>query len=314
MAVFLVTGGAGFIGSHLVEALLARDHQVRVLDNFSSGKFSHLAGLAVEIVSGDLGNQEVVHRAVQGVDLVFHLAAACPPAAGRAASGTTLPPGAAGTLHLLLAAREAEVKRVIYAADSLPLAPGPRRGYCPPWALSHFPPDKGWEEPFPGAFRWLCDLETVGLRYFHVFGPRQSRDCPHAGVLPRCLEALLAGRSPLIPGDGLQPYDFTYVGDVVQGNLLAAAAPRAVGKVYNIATGRGTTLLQLVDLLNAVLGTAIQPVHGAPGPGPVAPGPADISAAETDLGYFPFTSLEQGLRRCLAAWSSPTGGRPLASR
>ncbi len=312
MADCLVTGGAGFIGSHLAEALLARGHRVRVLDNFSTGRRDNVAAWRgrVEVIEADLADRDAVRAAVRGAELVFHQAALASVPRSVADPLATHQACATGTLHVLLAAREAGVRRVVYAASSSAYGNSarlPKRETDPTLPLSPYAVAKLAGEQYCAAFTQVHGLETVRLRYFNVFGPRQPPDSPYAAVIPRFIRALLAGEPPVIHGDGGQSRDFTYVEDVVRANLLAAEAPGVGGKVYNIAAGRRTTLLELVARINTLLGTGVAPVHDDPRPGDVRHSQADISAARNDLGYAPRFDVEEGLRRCLAYY----GGRPV---
>jgi UDP-glucose 4-epimerase len=300
----LVTGGAGFIGSHLTEALVARGHTVRVLDNLSTGTPANLAAVRdqIELIIGDVTDRDVVRRAVQGVEIIYHQAALVSVPRSIVDPLATHQVCATGTLIVLMAAREAGVRRVVYAASSSAYGNSPRLPRCetdPTLPLSPYAVAKLAGEQYCAAFSNVYGLETVRLRYFNVFGPRQSPSGPYAAVIPRFLEAMRAGQSPIIHGDGFQSRDFTYVADAVQGNLLAADAPRASGKVYNVACGQQTSLLKLVELINECLGTNISPVHTSPRPGDVRHSLADITQAQADLGFCPCISLEQGLRGCL---------------
>src|SRR5215813_2822897 len=228
MTVCLVTGGAGFIGSHLVEALVRANHLVRVFDNFSTGDTTNLDGVRdrVEVLEGDLTDLESVRRATRGAELVFHQAALASVPRSIADPLATHAACATGTLHVLQAAREAGVRRVVYAASSSAygsLAKLPKSEADPTLPLSPYATAKLAGEHYCAAFTQVYGLETVRLRYFNVFGPRQSPDSPYAAVIPRFLRFMLEGRSPPIHGDGLQSRDFTYVEDVVRANLLAAA-------------------------------------------------------------------------------------------
>jgi UDP-glucose 4-epimerase len=309
MASCLVTGGAGFIGSHLVEALLRVGHTVRVLDNFSTGSRDNLAAVEddIEIIEGDIGELDVVRAAARGVELIFHEAALASVPRSVADPVPTHRVCATGTLHVLIAAREEGVRRVIYAASSSAYGDTPalpKRETDLPRPLSPYAVAKLVGEHYCSVFFNVYGLETVRLRYFNVFGPRQRPGGPYSAVIPLFAEAMLAGRRPLIHGDGLQSRDFTYVAEVVQANLLAAQAARVAGKVYNVACGRRTTLLELVSRLNDCLGTRLNPVHAEPRPGDVRHSQADISLAQAELGYCPCTDLAQGLRRCLDYYSS----------
>lgn len=302
MALNLVTGGAGFIGSHLVEALLARGQAVRVLDDFSTGRIENLAGSTgrIEIITGDLADPETVREAVDGVEVIYHQGALPSVPRSVADPWTTHQVCATGTLNVLTAARAAGVRRVIYAASSSAYGNSerlPKRETDPTNPLSPYAVAKLAGEQYCAAFTKVYGLETVRLRYFNVFGPRQTPDSPYAAVIPKFLESLRAGRRPRLHGDGLQSRDFTFVENVVEANLLAAEAPSASGKVYNVACGEQTTLLQLVHDLNRLIGSDIRPVHEEPRPGDVRHSKADISAAQTDLGYRPKVDLAEGLRR-----------------
>ena len=309
MAACLVTGGAGFIGSHLAETLVASGHTVRVFDNLSTGDRANLAavGGAIEFIAGDVTDFDAVRRATRGMELVFHQAALASVPRSIADPMATHRACVDGTLHVLLAAREAGVRRVIYAASSSAYGAStklPKQETDPTLPLSPYAVAKLAGEQYCAAFTEVYGLETVRLRYFNVYGPRQPPDSPYAAVIPLFLRAMLAGQSPHIHGDGRQSRDFTFVEDVVQANLLAAETPVASGRVYNIACGRRTSLLQLVAKINALLGTAIAAVHGAPRPGDVRHSQADIARAQSELGYRPCLNVEEGLRRCLEYYTS----------
>jgi UDP-glucose 4-epimerase len=311
MTTCLVTGGAGFIGSHLVEALLAHGRRVRVLDNFSTGDPANLAMVrdAVEVIDGDVTDRATVERAVRGADVVFHQAALASVPRSVADPVATHEACATGTLNVLLAARDARVRRLVYAASSSAYGNSarlPKRESDPTGPLSPYAVAKLTGEHYCAAFSEVYGLETVRLRYFNVFGPRQSPDSPYAAVIPLFLRAMLAGQSPLIHGEGQQSRDFTFVEDVIQANLLAAEAPGVSGQVYNIACGRRTSLLELVATINRLLGTDITPVHDEPRPGDVRHSQADISRATEELGYRPRTSIETGVRRCIDHFASRT--------
>jgi UDP-glucose 4-epimerase len=304
MAVCLVTGGAGFIGSHLVEALLNDRHIVRVLDNFSTGRMDNLASVQdrIELIRADLADTEALRWATRGAELVFHQAALASVPRSVADPLATHQACATGTLHVLLAAREAGVRRVVYAASSSAYGnwPGlPKREEDAPQPASPYAVAKLAGEQYCASFSEVYGLETVRLRYFNVFGPRQQPGGPYAAVIPLFLEAMLAGRPPVIHGDGQQSRDFTYVADAVQANLLAAATPAATGRVYNIAGGRRTTLLQVVEMINELLGTCHQPVFTPPRPGDVRHSQADITRGSAELGYSPRTTIKAGLGRCI---------------
>jgi UDP-glucose 4-epimerase len=313
MALCLVTGGGGFIGSHLVDSLVAHGHQVRVLDNFSTGNLANLgrARGKIEITRGDVADLDSVLAVSKDVELIFHQATVSSVHRSIIDPLTTHQICANGTLHVLLAARERRVRRVIYAASASAYGDGtplPRRENEPLQPISPYAVAKLAGEHYCAAFSYAYGLETVRLRYFNVFGPRQSSGSPYSTVIPLFLEAMLAGRRPVIHGDGTQSRDFTYVDDVVQANVLAADAPRASGKVYNIASGRRTTLLELVDRINAILGTETKPIHTTPRLGDIRHSFADISRAQADLGYCPCTDLGQCLRACIDYYAAKRKG------
>lgn len=307
MSICLVTGGAGFIGSHLVEALLERGHTVRVLDNFSTGDLANLDGVRdrVHVFDGDITDLESVQTAMEGVEVVFHQAALASVPRSIANPLATHQACVTGTLHVLLAARDAGVRRVVYAASSSAYGGSQKLPKCeddPTLPLSPYAVAKLAGEQYCAVFAGVYGLETVRLRYFNVFGPRQSPDSPYAAVIPKFIEAMSSGRRPIIHGDGKQSRDFTYVADVVHANLLAAAAPGVRGKVYNIACGRRTSLLELVQYLNNLLGTDLQPEHTDARPGDVRHSLASIDEARDDLGYDPTTDMMTGLHHCLEWW------------
>jgi UDP-glucose 4-epimerase len=305
----LVTGGAGFIGSALVRALLARGDRVRVIDNFFSGKRENLADVAkeIELVEGDLRDEAALGRALAGVELVFHEAAIPSVPRSLADPLASHEANATGTLNLLAASKRAGVRRVVYAASSSAYGDTPtlpKVETMRPMPLSPYAVSKLTGEHYCQVYASAFGLETVSLRYFNVFGPRQPPDSPYAAVIPRFIEAMLVGQSPVIYGDGRQSRDFTFVEDVVQANLRAADAPAVAGKVFNIACGRRTSLLDLISKINALLGTDIEPIHEAPRPGDVRDSQADISRAQAELGFCPRTDVDRGIRGCLDYYSS----------
>jgi UDP-glucose 4-epimerase len=303
--IHLVTGGAGFIGSHLVEHLAAAGRRVRVLDDFSTGLRDNLAHVhpAPEIKSGDVADPEAVTEAMQGVGVVYHLAALASVQRSVEAPADTHRACATGTLCVLDAARRAGARRLVYAASSS--AYGIPAGEVqteqdPIQPLSPYAAAKLAGELYAQSFASTYGLETVRLRFFNIFGPRQRADSPYSGVIALFTAALTAGRSPTVFGDGLQSRDFTYVTDVVQAITRAAEAPGVSGQVYNVGTGRSTTVLDLIAALNRLLGTRVEPKHAPPRAGDVRHSRADISRTRRDLGYEPTVSFEDGLARTLA--------------
>jgi UDP-glucose 4-epimerase len=302
----LVTGGAGFIGSHLAEALTAAGRRVRVFDNLDTGLESNLAHIspAPEFVRGCVTDAAAVARAVEGCDTVYHLAALASvaksvedPPASHAACAT-------GTLTVLDEARKAGVKRLVYAASasayggaSDPAGQGEDTPLC---ALSPYAAAKLAGEFYAESFAATFGMETVRLRFFNVFGPRQRPDSPYSGVIAIFASLLAAGRTPTVHGDGLQSRDFVYVVDVANALVRAADTPGVSGRVYNVGTGKSVTLLELLGTLNRILGTNAVPVHGPARVGDVRHSRAKIDHIRKDLGYEPTVSLEEGLRRTLA--------------
>jgi UDP-glucose 4-epimerase len=305
----LVTGGAGFIGANLVEELLARGYEVRVLDNFSTGHRHNLAdvGNEVEVVEGDLRSYERVHHAVRGCEVVFHEGAL--PSVPRSVQDpiTTSEINVGGTLNVLLTARDEGVRRLVFASSSSIYGdtPGfPRTERQAPMPLAPYAVSKLAAEQYCRVFTGVYGLETVSLRYFNVFGKHQDPASQYSAVIPRFITAMRQGRAPMIYGSGEQSRDFTHVGDVVAANLLAMDAPGATGGVFNVACGNHYSLNQLVDILNGLLGSDIEPIHSSPRPGDVEHSWADIQLARELLGYAPSTDFEQGLRLTLAAYAA----------
>lgn len=301
----LVTGGAGFIGSHLVEALAARGRPVRVLDDLSTGQASNLDHIAArpELVRGCVTDPAAVARAAEGCEVVFHLAALASVAKSVEDPATSHAACATGALNVLHAARAAGARRVVYAGSASAYGgasdPAGQSEDTPLAALSPYAAAKLAGEFYAQAFAHTYGLETVRLRFFNVFGPRQRADSPYSGVIAIFAALLAAGRAPTVHGDGLQSRDFVYVTDVVQALLLAADAPGASGRVYNVGTGGCVTLLELVAELNALLGTRAVPVHGPARAGDVRHSRARIDRARADLGYAPAVPFAEGLRRTL---------------
>lgn len=301
MAQCLVTGGAGFIGSHIVHALVARGDSVRVLDNLSTGKRTNLAAVAadVEFIEGDLSDAAAVGRAVAGCEVVFHEAALASVPRSVEAPLDSHAACATGTLNVLDQARRAGVRRVVYAASSSAYGnqPTPRKKETDlPSPLSPYAAAKLTGELYCEAFWHSYGLETVALRYFNVFGPRQDPRGPYAAVIPLFIKAIQEGERPKIFGDGGQTRDFTYVENVVAANLKAAAAPReAAGRVFNVGNGVAISLLALLGELSRILGKKIEPLFAPERVGDVRDSLADISLARSVLGYEPVVDLPTGL-------------------
>ena len=309
MPIYLVTGGAGFIGSNIVHALLERGGQVRVLDSLTTGRPANLADVAerVELIQADLRDGEAVGRAMRGVQAVFHQAALPSVARSVADPLASHQVNATGTLGLLLAAREAGVRRFVYASSSsvygdTPVMP--KSEDLPTSPLSPYAVSKLAGEQYCRVFTRLYGLETVCLRYFNVFGPRQDPASEYAAVIPKFIGAMLRGEQPLVHGDGTQSRDFSYIANVVQANLLAAETPSVGGEVFNVACGQRFSLLDLVASLNRILGTAIEPRFGPARPGDVKHSLADVSHAQRLLGYEPTIQFEDGLRLAVSAYGN----------
>jgi UDP-glucose 4-epimerase len=305
----LVTGGAGFIGSHIATALAERGDEVRVLDNLSTGNranLDHLRG-RVELIEGDVADAKAVARAVDGVELVFHQAALASVPRSVEAPLETNSVCCTGTVTLLDAARRAGVRRVVYAGSSSAYGNQPftsKRESDLPEPLSPYAAAKLAGELYCQAFTATYGLETVTIRYFNVFGPRQDPHSEYSAVIPLFVVAMLAGRQPTIFGDGLQSRDFTYIDNIVRGNLAAAEAAGAAGKSINVACGRQATLLDLIASINRVLGTAIEPVFAPARAGDVRESLADISLARELLAYEPEVDFDEGLRRSIDYYRS----------
>jgi UDP-glucose 4-epimerase len=310
--VCLVTGGAGFIGSHLVEGLVASGKRVRVLDDLSTGLASNLVHLHpnVELIPGDVGDANTVIRVMDDVDLVFHLAALASVQRSVEAPAESHHVCATGTVHVLDAARRAGVRRVVFAASASAYGvpdSAVQSEETPIRPLSPYAAAKLAGEVYCQAFASSYGLETVRLRFFNIFGPRQRADSPYSGVIAIFAAALSEGRAPTIFGDGQQTRDFTYVSDVVQACLLAAEKPGVSGEVFNVGTGHGTSLLQLIEALNRQLGTAVTPRFAEPRAGDIRHSRAEISKARQLLGYDPKVPFEEGLAQTLAWWRSTRG-------
>ena len=297
-----MTGGGGFIGSHLATRLLELGHDVRILDNFATGRRSNIDAIDghAELVEGDIQSYERAHTAVRGCEVVLHQAAL--PSVPRSIQDplTTNATNVIGTLNVLLAARDAGVRRVVYASSSSVYGSNPalpKREDMPAVPISPYASGKLAAEGYCRSFGVAYGLETVALRYFNVFGPRQDPRSQYAAVIPNFITALLARTAPTIFGDGEQSRDFTFVENVVNANLLAIDAPGASGRVYNVACGVEYTLNELVGELQRLIGTDVEPVHAPARQGEVRRSLADLSRAAADLAYVPTVDLREGLRR-----------------
>jgi UDP-glucose 4-epimerase len=311
---FLVTGGAGFIGSHLVERLLADGARVRVLDNFSAStranlSFARAVGRRLEVIRGDIRQLGVVERAARGVRVVFHQAAmrsvprSVKDPLGANANNVT------GTLHVLEAARRARVARVVYASSSSVYGDRPdlpKREDQPPAPISPYAVSKAAGEQYAAVWTRLFGVETVGLRYFNVFGPRQDPKSEYAAVIPRFILWGLRGRPLEVHGDGAQSRDFTYIDNVVEANLLAARAAGAGGEVFNVGCGERVSLVEIIAKLEAILGRRLERRHGPPRAGDVPHTLADISKGKRLLAYTPLVPFDEGLRRTVDYFKTVT--------
>ncbi|MFQ6070238.1 MAG: SDR family oxidoreductase [Candidatus Aminicenantales bacterium] len=304
MALYLVTGGAGFIGSHLTEELTKRGESVRVIDNFITGKKENLTSFldCIEFIEGDIRDLELCRQAAQGVDYVLHQAAL--PSVPRSVADplTTNEINIRGTLNLLLASRDAGVKKFVFASSSsvygdhpsLPKKEGEEGSPLSPYALT-----KMVGEKYCLIFHRIYNLPTVSLRYFNIFGPRQDPHSQYSAVIPRFITRMLEGKEPVIFGDGQQSRDFTFVRNVVEANILAAGAADAAGGAVNIACGEKTTVNDLAAKINEILGSDVKPVHDSPRPGDIRHSFADISKAQELLRYTPLVSFAQGLEKTI---------------
>jgi len=304
---YLVTGGAGFIGSNLASALLAEGRRVRVLDNFLTGKKENLAGLAerygdaFELVEGDLRDLEVTRRCAEGAEYVLHQGAL--PSVPRSVADPVLSNAinVGGTLNLLVAARDAGVRRVVFAASSSAYGDTPelpKRESMTPNPKSPYAAKKLAGEHYMRIFCEVYGLETISLRYFNVFGPKQDPMSTYAAVIPRFITSVLSGTPPTVYGDGLQTRDFTYIDNVVQANLRACEAPKeACGRVFNIACGERVSLLDILEIVYKLVGRRVPPKFETARLGDVRDSLADISLAKGILGYEPRIGFPEGLSR-----------------
>ena len=300
MSVMLVTGGAGFIGSHIVERLVALGHEVRVLDNFSTGRRENLSSLegGIDIIEGDIRDVPSVERAVKGVEVVFHEAALASVPRSVADPASSNEVNVTGTLNLLVASRDSGVRRFVYASSSSVYGNSPelpKRESMVPSPESPYAASKLAAENYCRIFSSLYGLECVSLRYFNVFGPRQDPGSEYAAVVPLFVTALLEGRPPTIYGDGEQSRDFTYVANVVDANMLALSADGAAGEVFNIACGCTATVNELLAKMQRITGTSLASHHTDPRPGDVKHSFADVSKAEGTLGLDSKVLFDEGL-------------------
>ncbi len=303
MAVYLVAGGAGFIGSNIAATLVADGETVRVYDDLSSGYLSNLDGVDAQFIEGDIRDEAAMTAALQGCDYVLHLAAI--PSVVRSVDEPrfTHDVNANGTLNLLECARQAGVKRVVFAGSSAVYGDSPelpKTEAMQPEPLSPYALHKLCGEYYGRLYTQLFGLEVVTVRYFNVYGPRQDPGSDYAAVIPKFISLMLAGRQPTIFGDGLQTRDFCFVEDVAQASLLACRTPGVAGNTYNVACGDRITLLDLVDTLNQVLGTDLAAVHTDPRPGDIEHSYADITEIQRELGFAAAVDFAEGLRRTVA--------------
>ena len=309
----LITGGAGFIGSHIAEALCRRGVRVTVLDNLSQGDAANLnwkrAGDELEFVQGDVADEKLVRQLLTGCDWVFHEAAMPSVPLSVAEPLATNAQNLDATLRLLVCARDAGVKRFVFASSSAIYGDTDvpaKHEQLPPNPLSPYALQKYAAERYAQLFHQLYGLQTVSLRYFNVFGPCQGFNSPYSGVIAKFCTSMLAGKAPVIFGDGKQTRDFTFIDNVVEANLLAAEASeeKVTGKVFNVAGGQSISLLDLVAELNQLTGQNLQPRFEPARAGDVRSSLADISAAKKNLGYKPFVGWQEGLRRTLEYYRS----------
>lgn len=302
----LVTGGAGFIGSHLVDALARAGESVRVLDRVVAGARSTPSGFpaGIEVVEADIRDAALVREATREIDVVFHLAAEASVPRSVSDPVTCYDVNVAGTLNVLVAARDAGCRRVVFASSSAVYGDDPalpKRETMTPRPTSPYASSKLAGEDLCAVFRRAYGLETVALRFFNVYGPRQDPNGPYAAVIPRFIDAVRAGESPVLYGDGEQTRDFVHVDDVARALALAATTPGLPGGPYNVASGDSITLNQLVAVLGTVFGRAVPIRHEPERPGDIRHSAADVSAIRDALGFEPTITLEEGLARTVAA-------------
>ena len=299
-----MTGGAGFIGSNIVEELIKRRHSVRVLDNFSTGKRENIALFLkdIDVIEGDIRDIKTCFKAVRGVDYVLHQAALPSVPLSLQDPIATTDININGTLNILIASRDAKVKKFVFASSSsiygdeptLPKIEGQEGRPLSPYAVSKFAGEK-----YCQVFSSVFGLSTISLRYFNVFGPRQDPKSQYAAVIPHFISGMLKGKKPTIYGDGEQTRDFSYVSNIVEANLLASAVAGYSGEAFNLACGEKTTVNGLVEKINSILGVNIKPIYAPPRPGDILHSYADISNAEQALNYHPLVNFEDGIRNTI---------------
>lgn len=307
---YLVTGGAGFIGSHLAEELVRCGHDVTVFDNFSTGKYENLRGLPVYVIEGDLRDADQIESAVKGIDTVFHLAAVCSVSRSVSDPKTTHDVNITGTLNLLEACRKAGVGRVVFSSSSSVYGESevlPKHEDMKPAPISTYAISKLTGEHYCQVYWKAYGLETVCLRYFNVFGPRQDPASEYAAVIPKFIEAVLKGQRPLIFGDGTQTRDFTYVDNVVNANIRAAESARMPGQVVNIACEGRLSLLELLAGIGNILGENVSPEFRNARPGDVKHSQASIAKAQELFDYSPAIDFEKGLKLAVKWYRTSLG-------
>jgi UDP-glucose 4-epimerase len=305
MAFYLITGGGGFIGSNIVRALVERSQQVRVLDNFATGRRQNLLELEskIELIEGDIREQAVAERAVKGVDYVLHQAALGSVPRSVQDPITSNEVNVNGTLNLLWAAKKAHVKRFVTASSSSVYGNTPqlpKEENMMPNPISPYAVSKLASERYTLSFNAVYGLQTVALRYFNVFGPKQDPASQYAAVIPRFITAIMNGSTPIVYGDGEQSRDFTYIDNVVQANLLACTALEAPGQFMNIACGDRYSLNTLLQLIAEIMGKKVRPIYETERPGDVKHSLASIERAKNILGFLPTINFREGLKRTVA--------------
>ncbi|NUM52592.1 MAG: SDR family oxidoreductase [Candidatus Hydrogenedentes bacterium] len=311
MSRILVTGGAGFIGSHLVHALVGRGHDVRVLDDFSTGRLSNLFGIvnSIHLVEGSITDREIVQKAVDEIDYCFHFAALPSVQRSIASPDATNGVNVTGSVNLFLACRTADVKRIIYASSSSvygaanagPLAEDRPCAPMSPYAVSKFA-----VENYARVFAALYTMEIVGLRFFNVFGPKQDPNSPYAAAIPLFISAIRAGQAPIVFGDGKQSRDFTYIDNVVDANIRAMEAPSPLSGIFNVACGASTSVLEILRMLGEIMNVTVQPSFEPPRPGEIPWSQASIARAHDAFGYTPAVGVRDGLSRTIE-WTTGQG-------